>query len=228
LMPSMREIWSQPTKFLSYFISPEPPIDHFEQTNLSVAFDLPISSEMFPYTTQYLVTAFEQLPVYIRQPPAKGDWQGIRLRLDWTEYQNDFFSDTNVVPHQMSPDLLRSVVETLGKLGPNEIGSNNYKAIDGQVDTEAIRKRVAQLSDYLLRAGQMTKILLNITGKNPESLNTIKKLQWDRALENFPEIVREINLLLDQKNVDELQKKPLLMPSKEASKRQTQQQLSFF
>jgi hypothetical protein len=87
---------------------------------------------------------------------------------------------------------------------------------------------VAQLSDYLLRAGQMTKILLNITGKNPESLNTIKKLQWDRALENFPEIVREINLLLDQKNVDELQKKPLLMPSKEASKRQTQQQLSFF
>jgi hypothetical protein len=47
LMPSMREIWSQPTKFLSYFISPEPPIDHFEQTNLSVAFDLPFLLRCF-------------------------------------------------------------------------------------------------------------------------------------------------------------------------------------
>jgi hypothetical protein len=88
---------------------------------------------MFPYTTQYLVTAFEQLPVYIRQPPAKGDWQGIRLRLDWTEYQNDFFSDTNVVPHQMSPDLLRSVVETLGKLGPMKLDLIITKQLMGKL-----------------------------------------------------------------------------------------------
>src|SRR5690349_16205454 len=65
MMPRPQEILAQPQRFLSYFISPEPPVDHVVKTDSSIELDLPISSEIYPLVTNYLKAAFESLPVYV-------------------------------------------------------------------------------------------------------------------------------------------------------------------
>jgi hypothetical protein len=112
MMPRPQEILSQPERFLSYFVSPAPPIDQLSRRETAIEFDLPISSEQYPLVTEYLCAAFESLPMYVGQPPATCSWQGIHLKFEWQESQNSMFNDGDV-GHQISPELLRQVVSSL-------------------------------------------------------------------------------------------------------------------
>ena len=111
MMPRPHEILAQPQRFLSYFISPEPPIDNLFKTESSIEFDLPISSEIYPLVTTYLKAAFESLPLYVGKPLAQGSWQDIHLKLSWASEQESMFGQDP--GHQISPELLRSVVASL-------------------------------------------------------------------------------------------------------------------
>jgi len=113
MMPRPQEIFSQPQRFLSYFISPEPPVENLYSTNSSIEFDLPVSSEIYPLVTSYLKAAFESLPVYVGQPLAQCSWNDIHLKLNWASEQESIFEKDP--GHQISPELLRSVVESLEK-----------------------------------------------------------------------------------------------------------------
>jgi hypothetical protein len=42
MMPQPQEIFHQPEKFLSYFISPEPPIENLERLSSGLSFDIPL------------------------------------------------------------------------------------------------------------------------------------------------------------------------------------------
>lgn len=111
MMPRPQEIFAQPQRFLSYFISPEPPVEHVFKTESSLELDLPVSSEIFPLVTTYLKAAFESLPVYVGKPLATAQWQNIHLKINWPSDQESIFE---VDPgHQISPELLRSVVASL-------------------------------------------------------------------------------------------------------------------
>ncbi len=113
MMPRPHEIFSQPQRFLSYFISPEPPVENLFSANSSIEFDLPISSEIYPLVTNYLKAAFESLPVYVGQPLAQCTWNDIHLKLNWSSDQESIFGQDP--GHQISPELLRSVVASLEK-----------------------------------------------------------------------------------------------------------------
>lgn len=111
MMPRPDEILAQPQRFLPYFISPEPPIDRLVKTDSSIEFDLPISSEIYPLVTTYLKSAFESLPLYVGKPLAQGSWQDIHLKISWASDQVSIFDHDP--GHQISPELLRSVVASL-------------------------------------------------------------------------------------------------------------------
>lgn len=112
MMPRPQEILSQPERFLSYFVSPAPPIDHLVRGETSIEFDLPISSEQYPKVTEYLRSAFESLPMYVGQGLATCVWQGIHLKFEWQENQSSIFNESDL-GHQISPELLRQVVASL-------------------------------------------------------------------------------------------------------------------
>ncbi len=113
MMPRPQEIFGQPQRFMSYFVSPEPPIENLFSTDFSIEFDLPVSSEIYPLVTSYLKAAFESLPVYVGKPFAQCTWNDIHLKLNWaTEQESIFEQDPG---HQISPELLRSVVASLEK-----------------------------------------------------------------------------------------------------------------
>ncbi|PIS10257.1 MAG: hypothetical protein COT73_10270 [Bdellovibrio sp. CG10_big_fil_rev_8_21_14_0_10_47_8] len=113
MMPKPQEIFAQPQRFLSYFISPEPPLESLVKTKDSVAFDLPVSTELYPLVTAYLRAAFESLPVYVGQPLAQCTWNDIHFSLHWASEQATMFQEDP--GHQISPELLRSVVAELEK-----------------------------------------------------------------------------------------------------------------
>lgn len=111
MMPRPQEIFNQPEQFLSYFISPKPPIENLRRDEFSISFDLPLPAEQYPLVTTYLKAAFESLPVYVGQPPATCIWEGITITLNWSTQQNSIFSEN--VGHQVSPALFQSLIEDL-------------------------------------------------------------------------------------------------------------------
>ncbi|WP_413292839.1 hypothetical protein ACLSU7_15630 [Bdellovibrio sp. HCB185ZH] len=113
MMPRPQEIFNQPEQFLSYFISPKPPIDNLRKDEVSISFDLPLPAEQYPLVTTYLKAAFESLPVYVGQPLARCEWSGITLKLSWATQQQTIFSENENVGHQVSPDLFQSLLNDL-------------------------------------------------------------------------------------------------------------------
>jgi len=114
MMPRPQEILAQPERFLSYFISPAPPIDNLVHSESGVAFDLPVSADQYPLVTSYLRAAFESLPLYVGQSQGVCSWDGIHLKINWTLEQKSIFADADP-GRQISPELLRSIVVSLEK-----------------------------------------------------------------------------------------------------------------
>lgn len=113
MMPRPQEIFNQPEQFLSYFISPKPPIENLRRDEMGISFDLPLPAEQYPLVTTYLKAAFESLPVYVGQPLASCEWTGITLKLSWSTEQKSIFSENENVGHQVSPDLFKSLIDDL-------------------------------------------------------------------------------------------------------------------
>jgi hypothetical protein len=111
-MMSLQDMFAQPSRFLSYFVSPEPPVDNVQVFDDRVSFDLPIPSDQFPLTTRYLQSAFESLPRFGGHEMAQCRWQGMHLEIVWSQRQNTIFSGTDP-GHQISPELMRSIVAQL-------------------------------------------------------------------------------------------------------------------
>jgi len=114
MMSSPQEILAKPSRFLSYFISPEPPVDHILRTEHGLHLDLPVPADQFPYVTQYLKAGFETLPIFMGKGLASCAWEGMRLSLDWQPNQKAMFENIET-GRQLSPELLRSIVSQLEK-----------------------------------------------------------------------------------------------------------------
>jgi hypothetical protein len=113
MMPRPQEIMNQPERFLSYFISPAPPIAHLRRDMYHVAFDLPISTEQFPLTTRFLKAVFSVLPCYVGQSPARCEWSEIHFRLEWSPDTELLLPVEDPNGHRISPELMQSIIEQL-------------------------------------------------------------------------------------------------------------------
>lgn len=113
MMPKPQEVFQQPERFLSYFISPEPPIENLRRSDSHLEFDLPLMAEQYPLVTTYLKSAFEGVPRYVGQNLAHCRWNNIHLEIEWPQITQETFLSNEAL--QVSPQLLQSVVEELQK-----------------------------------------------------------------------------------------------------------------
>lgn len=111
MMPHPQEVFNNPEQFLSYFISPKPPVDNIRRDENTLSFDLPLPAEQYPLVTMYLKAAFEALPLYVGQPAATCDWDGITIKLTWSNQQESIFDED--LGRQVSPELFQSLIEDL-------------------------------------------------------------------------------------------------------------------
>lgn len=115
MMQKPQDIFCQPERFMSYFISPEPPIGNLKVTSVSVTFDFPISSFEFPYVTEYIKAAIEGLPQYLGKQNALVEWDDCRIHISWSAAQVNLLDD-EILGKTLKPELLQSMVASLEDL----------------------------------------------------------------------------------------------------------------
>lgn len=116
MMPQPHEIFQQPGKFLSYFISPEPPIENLVRHQSGLSFDIPLPAEQYPLVTTYLKAAFESLPSYAGQSYANCQWQDIHFKIDWSSSQQSILTEETTT-RNISPQLMQDVIRQLEHSG---------------------------------------------------------------------------------------------------------------
>lgn len=137
MMPRPQEIFNQPARFLSYFISPEPPIENLLRTETSLSFDLPLPAEQYPLVSRYLMAAFEALPVYVGSEFAVCEWNDIHLDIHWQINQSTLFEKDK--QPQISPSLVQNIVDELQK-SQKELEEKNRELVKRNEELLQIQK----------------------------------------------------------------------------------------
>jgi hypothetical protein len=207
MMPRPQEIFSQPERFLSYFIAPQPPIANLIRTEDRIEFDWPIHTEQFPLVATFLKAAFESLPLYVGKPMGTCTWQGMRLCLEWNNKQESIFNEEQLGGHHLSPELLRSIVATLGQQPASTEAQVFAKSpliklqfLDDQ-KTEKLRDEISRLSDYMVRAQQLITLLIGQDRMNTGIKEAMRRVDWDRVQKQFPKTVEDCRQLLDSQEI---------------------------
>lgn len=115
MMQKSQDVFAQPDRFISYFVSPAPPIGSIDRSNDgNIAFDIPIGSDQYPLTSSYLKAAVEAVPTFIGERLAEVDWQANRMQISWVEdNQQVMFGEENDPGRVLKPELAKTLVESL-------------------------------------------------------------------------------------------------------------------
>lgn len=112
MLQSPQDVFLQPQRFLSYFISPPPPVANVKRDESSVVLDLPIAAHEFPRVVEYLKAAIESLPSYLGQSLAQVSWDDSRLSIEWCTRQANLLEEIEV-EKALNPDLVQNILRDL-------------------------------------------------------------------------------------------------------------------
>ena len=113
MVQAPKDLFAQPERFLSYFISPAPPLGEIQRGQNSVSFVLPVSEVQFPFVTSYLRGALEALPSYINKPLASVGWDNSRVTIAWSDNQASLFGEAEETDLSLHPELMRNILFNL-------------------------------------------------------------------------------------------------------------------
>lgn len=113
MVQTPKDLFAQPERFLSYFVSPAPPVGEMRRGPDFVSFVLPVSEMQFPLVTNYLRAALEALPTYINKPMANVRWDESRVHISWSEHQASLFGEAQSTELSLHPELVRNILMNL-------------------------------------------------------------------------------------------------------------------
>lgn len=113
MMQSPKDLFAQPDRLLSYFVSPAPPVGNILREPEGVYFEIPIAASQYPLVTEYLRSAMEALPTYAGKPMASVEWHEIRVGVKWSESQESLFGEDTAADPHLNPDLVRGILHNL-------------------------------------------------------------------------------------------------------------------
>ena len=216
MMPQPQEIFQQPEKFLSYFISPEPPIENLERLKSGLSFDIPLPAEQYPLVTTYLRAAFESLPIYVGQSAAHCDWKDIHFKIEWSDSQKTILTDDDS-ERNISPQLMRDVIRHSRELEEKnrELQRRNQELTDlaaqaQPTDTSRevvqqdfsqfefmkqpvhqVAQNLSRLHDYMVRAHQLVILLTAGQKQSPGIKEAFHRVDWEIVKDQYPKIILE-------------------------------------
>ena len=216
MMQKPQDIFSQPQRFLSYFVSPAPPIGNLEKENESIAFDLPISNSEFPLVTEYLRAAFEALPLYVGKNMATARWKQTKVKIAWSDAQEALLpeEDLNV---NVNPGLVQNLVHSL-EAAQMELEQYKKKVFDqekqiqalklrtnisvepviGSVDSDRMRSLLSRLHDYLGRSTQIVTLLVKQDRMDRQVQEAMRRVDWEFVQVHYPHVIKEMLKLIEE------------------------------
>jgi len=142
MMMDPQDIYLQPQRFISYFVSPAPPAINIIHNSSSIEFEVPISTEEYPFFALYMKSVFEVLPCFMGKPVATASWVSNKISVDWNSNQEDLFSKIDEAPNY-NPETVKSLVSNLESKErelENQIEINQLRSFE----IEKLQKRLEQ------------------------------------------------------------------------------------
>lgn len=169
IVPSARDLFYQPDRFLGSFISPQPQIRGLHRTSESTSFRIDFSDDRLPRTASYLRASLEVLPEFIGKPRATVTWFHGEIGIAWSERQVALASHTPAASrdgHSLSPDLLRTILMDL---------ANAQRELEAA--QRALKERDTMLEE--LRA-EKREMLAEVKTEVREELRTVSRIESRR------------------------------------------------
>lgn len=212
MVESPLDIYNQPNRFLSYFVSPEPPVVEWKHQDNCISFQLPVLRSQYPFVTQYLAGALEGLPAYMGQPWAKVTWDESLVQITWSKEQEDLLQEEELQMRQFNPQWVRSVIDSLEK-HQHSVESKNLSELqpDGGLPVEykelvtqyhkdlktvyseilEIKDDFLRLNDYFARAQQLITFLVHSGRKTKQVEEAMRRMDWDHVQKSYVNMVDE-------------------------------------
>ncbi|MEK6554152.1 MAG: hypothetical protein AABZ31_02840 [Bdellovibrionota bacterium] len=211
MMENPQEIYLQPHRFISYFVSPSPPIANLTRADSSVSFDLPIAWEEYPQVNCYLKASLESLPVFIGNNMAEVKWAQNSISITWCLKQATF-EVGELKERKMAPEFVESLIETLEKTEQALVDrtreldrirqENQLAAKSNTTDLEKwfhlyrnfnrYTQQVMKLQDYFTRSKQLVTLLVAQDRMSPQVKEAMKRVGWESIQSQFPEIATSL------------------------------------
>lgn len=207
MMRSPKDLYLQPDRFLSYFVSPPPPIQKKDATESRIIFEVPIYFDEYPNTCLYLKSCLESLAVYANKDLAQVSWQDNVITINWEQNQSSLLSEEN---YYFNPELVKSIIETVEsnqftidqlrkELEQKEKELSRLKEIQESAHVEDIHwttadrhwfeSEILKLQDYFSRAQQLVTILVGSDRKSRLVKEAMKKVRWNNVPDSFPQTI---------------------------------------
>lgn len=233
MMQDPQDVFGHPQRFLSYFISPAPPVANVKRGVDCVGFDLPLSPEELPFFTEFLIASFEGMPQYSGKQMAQVSWQNTRIEINWSASQATLFSDQNQQVN-IKPELIRSLIQYLEeaqsqleekkreilakdqqieRLMQSQLAVRAGMSDEQKIALENIRSQFYRLFDYMGRASQLVTLLVKQDRKDRQVQEAMKRVDWENIQQQLPEI-RQV--IIDQVENLNAHPEPRISPSNEA------------
>ncbi len=229
MVESPLDIYCQPSRFISYFISPEPPIASWRQDGEVIRFQLPVLAEQYPYITLYLTGALEGLPLYMRQPLGAVRWKDSEIEILWKQTQESLLPDDEMHLRQFNPQWVRTMMESLEKHQKNienRAVSNESSGITADELRElqsflreaatkfdffmqeslAVKNDFLKLHDYFVRSQQLITFLVHSGRKTKQVDEAMRRMDWQHVQSSYESLVEEAceRLLKNKSTMQEL------------------------
>ncbi len=215
MLESPEEIFSQPDRFLSYFLSPHPLLETEIQEKNKVRFRLKHKLET-PLVLSYLLGTLEGLPNYMGMEPVKiSQMDEACFEILWSDRQQkqSLFDEQEEKRHQFHPEIVKSVIQNLQEGG----GQSSLATRDQRLIHRAFEKMVAievkkkmalwiekqkdfdqslfkikddfyKMYDYFTRAQQIIT-LISPSARKASVREAMRRVDWDHVQKHFPEMV---------------------------------------
>lgn len=210
MMESPLDIFNQPNRFISYFISPEPPVAGWKHVENKMTFHVPVEPSEYPHITQYLMGAFEGLPLYMRQSPAHVEWTGSCISILWSENQANLLPAEDLEVRQFNPEWVRTVMESLEQhqkmlenrqqsaqqevsshLVLQEFTAKHAQQMEATLqDIIAIKDDFLKLHDYFARSQQLVTFLVHSGRKTKQVDEAMRRMDWSHVQESYSLMVQ--------------------------------------
>ncbi|NQY99577.1 MAG: hypothetical protein HRT45_02785 [Bdellovibrionales bacterium] len=209
MMSDPQDMFAQPQRILSYFISPAPPVANVHRSSDSISFDLPLAPEEYPYFSEYLKAAFVGLPQYAAKEPAHVYWSQTRMIVRWNQSQTSLFEGAEAEVN-IKPELMRTLLKTLedsqreleenkrqlllkdqqiNKLKADLTVQNNHSSAGASSEeVKVIKDQCFRLMDYLGRAQQLVTLLVRQDRMDRQVKEAMRRVDWAKISKALPEI----------------------------------------
>ncbi len=217
MVESPKDIFFQPERFLSYFLTPHPELTLEKQDDNHIVVRMQ-KEPTAQLVHSYLVGAVEGLPAYTGRPPARiEELDGTSFQMTWFDNQQSLFDEQESKRRQLHPEIVNSVLESIKEqnktFDPNQAGHG----VQNQVTSEAFERMVSlevekrmedwltrldsfdqtifkikndffKMYDYFTRAQQIIT-LVTPSARKASVREAMRRVDWDYVQKEFPRLV---------------------------------------